>query len=211
MFTRKFLLLLICLLPYCLLTAQTTPPDTSKTTVKQKNDSGEKKVKTPADSAKDSGDNKKPATGTGGEHKTTCSTCEIEIMGWIMVFSPIILLLLAFIYVSQKMKKDGYSIASALSAGQIDETVVTGKDADGKDVSKTVKQNLGSASRTIAFFTGLAAIIIATCLTTFQGYNIVTGNNVAMNFDGLWKVLGALGIGVIPYGINVWNGNTTEK
>ncbi|MFN8332207.1 MAG: hypothetical protein U0T81_13500 [Saprospiraceae bacterium] len=44
----------------------------------------------------------------------------------------------------------------------------------------------------------------------YYGYMLVAQCNNA-NLDGLWKILAGLGIGIIPYGINVQLKNTKEE
>lgn len=200
-----------------ILSAQNTTPDTGNKTAKPQvtaTDTGNKQGKpetgkTPNPAT--SNDNNQNKTGAENKGGNSCNDCEITWQQWLLIFAPVLLILVAFNYVLRKMKKDKFSIASALSSGQMEERTTTETGADGQPKTITYKENLGSASRTIAFFTGITAIFIAACLTTFEGYHIVAGNNSQLDFDGLWKILGALGIGVIPYGINVWNGNAKEK
>ncbi|MBK8403845.1 MAG: hypothetical protein IPP06_16355 [Saprospiraceae bacterium] len=45
----------------------------------------------------------------------------------------------------------------------------------------------------------------------YNGYLLVAQCNGGIDADGLWKILAGLGIGIIPYGINVWNKNTKEE
>ena len=68
-----------------------------------------------------------------------------------------------------------------------------------------------STSRFIALLTGLTAIFVATTLVMYNGYLLVAQCNGGIDADGLWKILAGLGIGIIPYGINVWNKNTKEE
>jgi hypothetical protein len=68
-----------------------------------------------------------------------------------------------------------------------------------------------SASRLLAFITGMVAIIIAVSLVSYTAYALFAGNINDKLFDGLWKILAGLGIGVIPYGINIWKGNPKEQ
>ncbi|NJO24718.1 MAG: hypothetical protein HC867_01430 [Bacteroidia bacterium] len=68
-----------------------------------------------------------------------------------------------------------------------------------------------SVSRLLAFVTGVIALVIAVCLVSYHGYAMFAGCGGEKQFDALWKVLLGLGIGVIPYGINVWNGNPKEQ
>lgn len=56
-----------------------------------------------------------------------------------------------------------------------------------------------STSRLIAFLSGIAAIIISICLTTFYIYYYLTIGTVPSEFKDLWWGVIVLGIGIIPY------------
>ena len=68
-----------------------------------------------------------------------------------------------------------------------------------------------STSRLLAFITGVTAILIAICLVSYYAYAIFAGCGNEPQLNALWKILMGLGIGIIPYGINVWNGNPKEQ
>jgi hypothetical protein len=211
---RFFQKIIICTFFWCLYisVAAQVKTDSGQTTGVNK-DSSQKAV--PPVVTEKKPEEKKPADSatTAASASAACCACSgnIKPIGWILVLSPVILLLIAFYYFLNRMKKDKFSLASALSAGtETRKNIVS--NADGTKTEMEYTENIGSASRTIAFFTGITAIIIACCLTTFQGYKIIAGcSSNAADFDGLWKILGALGIGVIPYGINVWNRNAKEQ
>lgn len=150
------------------------------------------------------------ATKPNNEDSQPCANCEPpqQWQGWLIIFSPILLFIICCWYILNKMNRDNFSFATAFSTGQ--DVVTTTSTAEDKTVTEK-REMVGSTSRTIAFFTGVSAIIIAVCLTAFEGYNIISECNATTNYDALWKILTALGIGVVPYGINVWNGNNKEK
>jgi hypothetical protein len=56
-----------------------------------------------------------------------------------------------------------------------------------------------STSRLIAFLSGIAAIILSLCLTTFYMYYYLTIGTVPSEFKDLWWGVVVLGIGIIPY------------
>ncbi len=68
-----------------------------------------------------------------------------------------------------------------------------------------------STSRLLAFITGVTAILIAICLVSYYAYAMFAGCGNDAQLNALWKILLGLGIGIIPYGINVWNGNPKEQ
>jgi hypothetical protein len=59
-----------------------------------------------------------------------------------------------------------------------------------------------SVSRFIAFLTGLVALTIGVCLTTFFIYNYFGTSGKTADLSNLTTVIWGLGIGVIPYGAN---------
>lgn len=59
-----------------------------------------------------------------------------------------------------------------------------------------------SVSRVIAFLTGLVALTLGTCLSTFFMYNYFFTPPQVVNLSNLNTVILGLGIGVIPYGVN---------
>lgn len=140
-----------------------------------------------------------------GKKETECFVCNNKSMTTyqnVLVILPVVLGILFIIILIFWIRVSNYSLKDALSSRQIK----LKKDDDTINVSAP----LPSTSRLMAFITGICAIIIALCLTTYYGYYEIAECNGKMEFDGLWKILVGLGIGVLPYGINVWNGNAKE-
>ncbi len=141
---------------------------------------------------------------------------EMDVMKWIMVLIPLILFLAIGTILTHLILKNHFELSEALSTTTVTETkAVSGtKSLDGAETpaytSSTTKP-VGSTSRLIAFFTGLTAIIIAICLLSYYAYFTIAECNGNPKFDQMWTILLGLGIGVIPYGVNVWRGNQKES
>lgn len=124
---------------------------------------------------------------------------------WLLVFLPVSLFFIVGSYFVYLILKGKFDLAEALSTGEKRTETV---QLEGRETTTT--KPIGSTSRLLAFLTGISAILIALCLVTYSAYAVVAQcSNV--NFDALWKILLGLGIGVIPYGMNVLNGNGKEK
>ncbi len=156
---------------------------------------------------------------TGEVCKTCCAKAELGWRQWLLVFLPVLFTLLLGIYFIRWIKKDGFKLADALSATQGSTNTVTERRTDAANPAQpavettttTGQEPVRSTSRFIAFITGVAAIIIAVCLVTYYAYFAIAGCPAPPNYEDLWKILAGLGIGVIPYGVNVWNNNSKEN
>ena len=130
------------------------------------------------------------------EIKCNKKACEIKALEWIVIFfMPAVMLLFAFIMLYVLSKSDEFKFTRVIGIGN----------------EKDKENKMQSTSRFIAVLTGLTAIFVSTTLVMYNGYLMVAQCNNAIDVDGLWKILAGLGIGVIPYGINVWNKNTKEE
>jgi len=115
---------------------------------------------------------------------------------WIIIFfMPGVILLFSIVLLYVLKQSPDFKFTKVIGLG------------NGKDEG----QETQSSSRFIAILTGLTAIFVATTLVMYNGYLMVAQCNNAIDVDGLWKILAGLGIGVIPYGINVWNKNVKEE
>jgi hypothetical protein len=151
----------------------------------------------------------------------TCIDCTPphEFFRWLLVFLPVILFVLLLWYFLRWMKKDGFKIADALSVDMTDEQVEDLQRAALAPQRRAIDAPPGapdtppqtpepvlkrSSSRLIAFFSGLAAVIIGICITSYYMYFAMRGATVP-KFEDLWPILASLGIGVIPYATKVIN------
>ena len=153
---------------------------------------------------------------------TDCTKATLKPAQNFLVFTPLVLLLIVATIFILWISNSGFTLKDALSvaptAAQFEEAakarVAAAQAANAAGVAPPVvpdPQPQGSVSRLLAFITGVVAIIIAVCLVSYNAYAMFAGCGGDKQFDGLWKVLAGLGIGVIPYGINVWNGNAKEQ
>ena len=62
----------------------------------------------------------------------------------------------------------------------------------------------------IAFICGMTAVIISLIATSYYGYMLIAECKGSFNLDDLWKIVLSLGIGIVPYGINVYKKNEKE-
>jgi hypothetical protein len=114
----------------------------------------------------------------------------IEII--IVFLLPVLFFILVFSFVSWARNDEGFYLSNALSAcpppGTVSEQV------------NTKTQN--SVSRLIAFMTGVVAVVLAVCFSSFYMYYSFAWNGNPPNLETFWKVVASLGIGVVPYGVN---------
>lgn len=111
---------------------------------------------------------------------------------WVLIGClPMLMLLFSLIFIWKFRKSDDFKISKLLAVSD--------------------DEKVQSTSRFIALLTGLTAIFVAATLVMYQGYILVAQCDSTMDIDRLWKILAGLGIGIIPYGINVWNGNAKEE
>lgn len=134
-----------------------------------------------------------------------CSNKDMSWPHWLLTLMPILLSFLAIWYFMNTLKLKSFNFAEALSGREMEKVV----NADGTTSNEL--RPVASTSRLMAFITGITAIIIALCLTCYYGYHQIAECNNKLEFEGLWKILIGLGIGIIPYGINIWGGNSKEK
>lgn len=161
-------------------------------------------------------DNKKDTTkeSVGNAKKEECKTChtdKVKGIQWVLVFLPTIFFLVLFYYFMTWLKRDGFKLADALSSCEPLTLSQQTKDDDGKLTNTTSSQVLPrSASRIIAFLTGITAMVIGLCLITYYIF-ITLADCPSLNLDDLWKVIASLGIGIIPYGANMWKESKTDS
>jgi hypothetical protein len=131
-----------------------------------------------------------------------------------LVLLPVVLALLLFLFVYRVLKQGGYSLADALSENDTRVAAVAAANApnppgqpannaqqvQGAQTAQTVPGNR-SASRLVLFLSGITAIVISVCITTYYLYFYLCCGK-APELDGLISVLLTLGIGVIPYTVN---------
>ncbi len=116
-----------------------------------------------------------------------------------LVLLPLGLSVLFFALVYRVLKRAGYKLADALSEN---DTVTTNVAAASNNNQQTLTvPGNRSASRLVLFLSGITAILIAVCITTYYLYYYLCCGK-APDMDGLINVILTLGIGVIPYAVN---------
>lgn len=111
-----------------------------------------------------------------------------------------------FAYIARRLRIEGFKFFDALS------TCDPVKAKDPNDPNKETFEYRNSSSRLIAFMSGLAAIVISITLMSFYFYDILIGTTVGKEyFDGIWKIIAGLGIGVLPYGFNMFSTSPNTK
>lgn len=164
----------------------------------------------------DSNNRKPNATANLGKPLNAGIPRQIEWFDKTLVAAPILLFILAGLYLNVRLRREGFTLADALSTFRPDSKKTTsrvlsaGIVQSANEAETTSDIPVKSSSRLIAMLTGMVSLIIAICLTSYAGYRAIIGSEQTVDIDGLWKVLAALGIGVVPYGINVFNGNSKE-
>lgn len=141
---------------------------------------------------------------SGSQVCKTCNPGKVNKEEWILVLLPTIFFLLLFYYFMGWLKKDNFKISEALSSCDPLTLTQQTKDNDGTVTGTAATQVLPkSSSRLIAFLTAVTAMVIAICLTTYYIF-ITLADCPNPDLDGLWKIIASLGIGIIPYGANMW-------
>jgi hypothetical protein len=121
---------------------------------------------------------------------------------WLIVFfMPVTMLFFSFVFFIVFYRSKEFKLANLIG--------IDSKSGNENETTNNVISQ--STSRFIALMTGLTAIFVSTTLTMYYGYMMVAQCNNALDLEGLWKILAGLGIGIIPYGINVWNRNLKEE
>lgn len=161
------------------------------------------------------------ALGKALKASTGCADCNITFWQWVLVFSPILVFIIALFVIKKKL--NGFDLREALSESELPKKTVANPEYTAEKLN-TLANNTAlagtlqmlipptieitasleypkSSSRYIAFITSALTWIIALCLTCFFLYQYIrTGS--APKLDGLSDVLLALGIGVVPYAFN---------
>ena len=120
---------------------------------------------------------------------------EIKWQQWAIVFfMPVTMLLFAIVFAFKFRNSKELKFSRLIGLSEKN-------DEDDK---------LLSSSRFIALLTGLTAIFVTTTLVMYYGYIMVAECNIKLPLSQLWTIIAGLGIGVIPYGFNVWNRNNKE-
>ncbi|MDB5090245.1 MAG: hypothetical protein JWR09_4239 [Mucilaginibacter sp.] len=124
---------------------------------------------------------------TAQDHPTNAET-------WI-AFLPVIFFFLILLITTVKLRNNKVSLADLLE----EKDPATPPAAGQAPVATPAQQ---SVSRFIAFLTGLVALTIGVCITTFYMYSYFSNPSQKIDISNLTSVIWGLGIGVLPYGFN---------
>lgn len=122
----------------------------------------------------------------------------------LLVWLPPVLFIVLFFYFMNWLKKDNFKLSDALSKDEPDYFEASEAKPDPSDPTKTITITTRtpnypkSASRVIAFLSGLTSIVIGICLITFYAYAFVYAKPMP-DIEAIWKIIASLGIGVVPY------------
>jgi hypothetical protein len=153
-----------------------------------------------------------PAPASTAASANACSCRDKDLLPFQkgLVLLPVGLSVLFLLLVYRGLKRAGYKLADALSENDAVTTTATantpsqvGTDAASTQHTQTARTVPGnrSASRLVLFLSGITAIIISVCITTYYLYYYLCCGK-APDMDGLINVMLTLGIGVIPYAVN---------
>lgn len=139
-----------------------------------------------------------------------------------LVWMPVILFLIVLIIVLWTTRRGGYRISQAFYENDPEEITVpaptptdpnatlkkTVLDANGRPVYQP------STSRLIAFLSALTTLIIVICFISYYAYCMIRCKELPA-FEDLFNVVLALGLGIVPYGVNkvtaAMNTDTSSK
>ncbi|MBS1513643.1 MAG: hypothetical protein JSS63_01335 [Bacteroidetes bacterium] len=134
------------------------------------------------------------------EYKKDLDTFE-KIIIWI---TPVMFLFFSFLCIIFLLKSRfdlGDTLSEYVEIPKFDSSGNAVLDSNKNQVNESVKKK--SSSRFIAFFSGLAAIIISLSIATFTIYRIIKYPYAKLpDFSNLLAFIIPLGIGVIPYSFN---------
>jgi len=115
-----------------------------------------------------------------------------------IAFAPIVLFILIMALTVLKLRKDGTKLSDLMKEKE-QPAPTTPPTPPNTGNTPPAGQ---SVSRFIAFVTGLVALVIGVCLTTFFIYCHFLDPTKPVDMSNLNTVIWGMGIGVIPYGFN---------
>ncbi len=155
------------------------------------------------------------ASAAAGANACSCRDKDLLPFQKGLVLLPVVLAVLLFLFVYRVLKQGGYKLADALSENDTRVAAVAAstnapnpsgqptnnaQQVQEAQTAQTVPGNR-SASRLVLFLSGITAILISVCITTYYLYYYLCCGQPP-DLDGLISVMMTLGIGVIPYAVN---------
>ncbi len=141
-----------------------------------------------------------------------CPDCCPPVQGinaGVLVWMPVILFIVVLFVVWWTTRRSGYRFTQALYENDPEEIVVHAPtDTDpNATLKKTVLDAKGqpvyqpSTSRLIALLSALTTLIIVVCFISYYAYCMIRCKELP-DFEALFNVVLALGLGVVPYSVN---------
>jgi len=128
-----------------------------------------------------------------------------EWLGIIIILSPLTIFIILTVTVHRILTRQGVKLSNLLAETEV--IIKKEEDAEEADDSSKDQKNIPikrSASRLVLFLSGITAIVLATCITSFYFFINIYCIDCAMDLDlaDFTNILLALGIGVVPYAVN---------
>jgi hypothetical protein len=129
----------------------------------------------------------------------------LDIYQIIISFAPIALFLITTSIIFLKLKKEDYKIGDALKENETI-TITSPSEIPPVDPAATTAPNTEtiqpkSASRLLAFISGMVSVGLASTFCSFWAYNYFQTRE-SVNLSDITNVLLSLGLGVVPYAFN---------
>jgi hypothetical protein len=139
--------------------------------------------------------------------KVPCKDCELDCSQIIITFAPIILFLITTTIIFIKLKKEDYKIGDALKENEtititsppVTPDATTPAGPAGVPNTETIQPK--SASRLLAFISGMVSLGLASTFCSFWAYNYFQ-TGISADLSDITNVLLTLGLGVVPYAFN---------
>lgn len=123
----------------------------------------------------------------------------LDIYQIIISLSPIALFLITTSIIFLKLKKEDYKIGDALKENET--ITVTSPNPAPANNANTETIQPKSASRLLAFISGMISVGLASTFCSFWTYNYFLTGKTA-DLSSITNVLLSLGLGVVPYAFN---------
>jgi hypothetical protein len=124
----------------------------------------------------------------------------------LIITSPTLLSILFMVYCIVRLRKEGFKLSDALAGDcpvsrEIENPKYDPQNVKAAPATITVVDYPKSSSRLIAFFSGLAAIVISVTTVTYFFYMYFRTGQTP-DLDKMSTIILSLGIGITPYALN---------
>ncbi|WP_281635838.1 hypothetical protein [Flavobacterium marginilacus] len=125
----------------------------------------------------------------------------LDIYQIIISLAPIALFVITTSIIFLKLKKEDYKIGDALKENETITVTSPNPDPDPANTANTETIQPKSASRLLAFISGMISVGLASTFCSFWAYNYFLTGKTA-DLSSITNVLLSLGLGVVPYAFN---------